>query len=425
MTKAGKIIVGEDGRILLSVSFDGSWTTWGYSSLVGTGTYIGLFTGLPLFTSSRCKVCRICQDHQRRSPSTQVRHSCHQNWKASSGAMEANIAVEGAKALAMALDVKVRIGTLVGDGDAKIDYHLSVELPDHLWDIERYLDKNHIVKNFTKKMYVIHSRYKGTGKFTTGMIPVMYVQFPKIFFFFNFLQIRSSKKLLQRNFIRKMTGWTKRKHWKILLITTLILDIWIVDLGVGSEMTQSINRKICPIKNGLKVWQKNLKKRKQGDKKWNKGESWLFCADVEIITLEEGTLEEAVKIKHVLSEDIRQVIQFYASEKNLSRIQAQVRFFVFPSYLFLPNSTYSWSSSSSSPSSLLSCLPPISFPLPSPLPLSASPLSHSTLLSHSIFFPSYPSTLVVLLSFFLSFACHKKSNLPLLSFLLSFAVPYQ
>ena len=58
------------------------------------------------------------------------------------GSMEADIAVEGALRLARKIvvwnwEVEVRIGYLVGDGDSKIDLHLSQSLPISLRDIIR------------------------------------------------------------------------------------------------------------------------------------------------------------------------------------------------------------------------------------------------------------------------------------------------
>ena len=53
------------------------------------------------------------------------------------------MAVQGIEELARKINVNgvnvgVRVGLLVGDGDAKIDYHLRESLPDHLKNIERY-----------------------------------------------------------------------------------------------------------------------------------------------------------------------------------------------------------------------------------------------------------------------------------------------
>ena len=44
------------GRVKLEVTFDGTWSTRGYSSLLGFVTYFGVYSQTPLFTSFRCKV---------------------------------------------------------------------------------------------------------------------------------------------------------------------------------------------------------------------------------------------------------------------------------------------------------------------------------------------------------------------------------
>jgi hypothetical protein len=173
-----RIVLERDkkGRILLSVSFDGTWSTRGYSAVVGTGTYLGHYSGLPLFTSLRCKVCKVCDAlHRKQGSLDQVRsHQCTKNWSQASGNMEADIAVEGALYFAQVSDLRVRIGSLVGDGDAKVDAQFRARLPADLQDIKRYLDKNHLVKNLAKKLYVIGDQWKGIGKLTKSMIQVTF-----------------------------------------------------------------------------------------------------------------------------------------------------------------------------------------------------------------------------------------------------------
>ena len=56
MKKEGTWRVDEKGRVLLEVTFDGTWTTRGYSSKVGFATYFGIYSKKPLFTSHRSKV---------------------------------------------------------------------------------------------------------------------------------------------------------------------------------------------------------------------------------------------------------------------------------------------------------------------------------------------------------------------------------
>ena len=144
----------EQGRVKLEATFDGTWSTRGYSSQLGFATYFGVFSRQPLFTAHRCKVlfsfsfcvslshftlnkiCRICQSAERKGK-TAPPHLCLGNWSKSSGAMEASIAIEGAKSLAKSIvfegkEVGVRVGTLIGDGDSKIDTQLKENLSKDL-----------------------------------------------------------------------------------------------------------------------------------------------------------------------------------------------------------------------------------------------------------------------------------------------------
>mmetsp|Transcript_5217 Transcript_5217/g.7834 ORF Transcript_5217/g.7834 Transcript_5217/m.7834 type:complete len:285 (-) Transcript_5217:717-1571(-) len=146
----------EQKRVKLEATFDGTWSTRGYSSNLGFASYFGVFSHKPLFTSHRCKICLMCQSAKRKQK-TPLPHICSKNWSKSSGAMEAAIAIEGAKFLAKSVVVEgkivsVRVGTLVGDGDSKIDAHLKENLSGDLLP-NRFFDTNHIAKNFTKKLY--------------------------------------------------------------------------------------------------------------------------------------------------------------------------------------------------------------------------------------------------------------------------------
>ena len=98
-------------------------------------------------------------------------HMCMKTWSASAGSMEPDIAVEGVKEIAELYNV--RVGTIVGDGDSKLDFHLQSELPEHLKNIDRFLDLNHIVKNFTSSLYDIHLAFQKTKAFPEKAIAVV------------------------------------------------------------------------------------------------------------------------------------------------------------------------------------------------------------------------------------------------------------
>ena len=160
--------------------------------------------------------------------------------------MEASLAVEGAKKLVRSVDVKgevknVRIGILVGDGDAKIDHHLRENLdedllPDRsstslfflsyifsliflllcifadflLYIFSRNLDTNHVVKNFTGRMYNVKARNKAYGKcLTKSVIQVIIFElnfyFPQLTFFQRFTKNFSRE-------VRKVGHWEEKKR---------------------------------------------------------------------------------------------------------------------------------------------------------------------------------------------------------------------
>ena len=56
MNANGGVAFDEEGRMLLEVTFDGTWSTRGYSSMLGFATYFGVYSKKPLFTAYRCKV---------------------------------------------------------------------------------------------------------------------------------------------------------------------------------------------------------------------------------------------------------------------------------------------------------------------------------------------------------------------------------
>ena len=98
-------------------------------------------------------------------------HMCTKTWSTSADSMEPDIAVEGVKEIAELYNV--RVGTIVGDGDSKLDFHLQSELPEHLKNIDRFLHLNHIVKNFTSSLYNIHLAFQKTKAFPEKAIMVV------------------------------------------------------------------------------------------------------------------------------------------------------------------------------------------------------------------------------------------------------------
>ena len=139
--------------------------------MFGFGTYIGGYSKLPIYVGSRCKFCRKCKTfHQKGIIGPVSQHNCLLNWTESSGSMEPSIAaVEGVKELQTK---NMTLGILVGDGDCKIDSHLQSDLPVGSLEYVRNFDTNHVIKNFTTHLYELNKQWKGTGKFSQGVIKV-------------------------------------------------------------------------------------------------------------------------------------------------------------------------------------------------------------------------------------------------------------
>lgn len=123
----------EKGREHIISSYDASWRNRGFTSTFGLGTFIGHFSGLPLFTSWRGKKCHFCSLHST-SPIPPPPHNCTKNWTKSSGAMEGDIAVEGTKYF---LAKGMRLWGLCGDGDAKVWKALKEELGDDAPEVKK------------------------------------------------------------------------------------------------------------------------------------------------------------------------------------------------------------------------------------------------------------------------------------------------
>jgi hypothetical protein len=109
---------------LLTLSYDGTWVTHRYHVLVSVGIFIGSYSGLPLQCLTRTKMCWSCLLFQNKGFIGSIKnHNCTNNWNKSSGAMEGDMAVESV--LDLVETSNIRLGSLVGDGDYKIDVLLQ------------------------------------------------------------------------------------------------------------------------------------------------------------------------------------------------------------------------------------------------------------------------------------------------------------
>jgi hypothetical protein len=87
MKEKEKVLVfDEKQRVLLTCSYDMTWTTRGHHSNIGIGLYVGSYSRLPLFVGFRSKKCRKCEAHKKKNiHQDPPPHSCTLTWHKSSG----------------------------------------------------------------------------------------------------------------------------------------------------------------------------------------------------------------------------------------------------------------------------------------------------------------------------------------------------
>ncbi|KAH7942778.1 hypothetical protein HPB52_001328 [Rhipicephalus sanguineus] len=158
----------EDGTTSwITVVVDGGWSHRShghrYSANSGVAVIVGKRTQKLLYLGVRNKLCSTCEYYAKKGERKE--QSCYRNWDQSSGAMEADILVEGFQRSTEMHGVQYR--TFIGDGDSSVYYQLQTRV-----DYGRFIKKNecanHVVKCYTSRLYSIAKESKGTRSLLSG-----------------------------------------------------------------------------------------------------------------------------------------------------------------------------------------------------------------------------------------------------------------
>lgn len=146
--------VDTDGFALITVVTDGVWGKRSYgngnfSSMVGCATIIGFHTKKVLWMDVKNKYCLVCVRNATKKKSV-PEHLCNANYKGSSTGMEHTILVEGFKACETLH--KVRFHKFIADGDSNVYRKLLDARPYINLHIEKIECRNHLFRNYRKKM---------------------------------------------------------------------------------------------------------------------------------------------------------------------------------------------------------------------------------------------------------------------------------
>ncbi|KAL1436901.1 hypothetical protein MTO96_049291 [Rhipicephalus appendiculatus] len=158
----------EDGSTpWITVVVDGGWSHRShghrYSANSGVAVIIGKRTQKLLYLGVRNKLCSTCEYYAKKGQTKE--HTCYKNWNQSSGAMEADILVEGFQRSTEMHGVQYR--TFIGDGDSSVYHQLQTRV-----DYGRFIKKNecanHVVKCYTSRLYNIAKESKGPRSLLSG-----------------------------------------------------------------------------------------------------------------------------------------------------------------------------------------------------------------------------------------------------------------
>ena len=158
-----KVVPDKDGIIDIYVTFDGSWKTRGFSSVLGAAAMIEAYTGVILDFVAFSKKCRNCTlyknklqkkkitetDFKRWEKTHKESGNCEKNFDESSGMME----VRGAEIMCKSSieKYKMRYKYIISDGDTKTFSNLEVVKPyGPNFEIEKLDCINHIGKRMGK-----------------------------------------------------------------------------------------------------------------------------------------------------------------------------------------------------------------------------------------------------------------------------------
>lgn len=141
------------GLPIIDVYVDGVWCARSYGTNFkassGTAAIIGRKTGKVLYMAVKNKYCLVCTRAENKGISPNE-HTCFKNYKGSSSAMEAEIIVEGFKnSIPM---YGIIYGRMIADGDASTYSKIIGANPYQNHTVEKIECRNHILRNFCKKM---------------------------------------------------------------------------------------------------------------------------------------------------------------------------------------------------------------------------------------------------------------------------------
>lgn len=104
----------------------------------------------------RNKYCSLCSWYQSKGKEI-CEHKCYKNWSGTSTAMETDIIAEGfQKSLSM---YNIKFMKMVGDGDSSVYRKLLQLKPYGNQLVQKIQCKNHLLRNFAKKVRDICSKY--------------------------------------------------------------------------------------------------------------------------------------------------------------------------------------------------------------------------------------------------------------------------
>lgn len=141
--------------IHIIVSYDMGWSRRSagkaYDSSNGYGAIIGLLSGKVLEFSTRNRVCNKCKKVHH--PST---HDCRKNYVGSAKAMEGDVAAELVNDKKSLKDTKIAVRAVIGDKDAVAIDKIRKGSKHKIF---KFADRNHLGKNFMKKLYELRLKH--------------------------------------------------------------------------------------------------------------------------------------------------------------------------------------------------------------------------------------------------------------------------
>ncbi|XP_050309467.1 uncharacterized protein LOC126745672 isoform X4 [Anthonomus grandis grandis] len=152
--------VDKDGIPCITVVTDGAWAKRSYNvnydSSSGVACIVGYKTGKLLFLGIRNKFCSLCSWYENKKKDVPI-HKCHKNWNGTSTSMEADIVLEGFKRSMELYNLKFT--KMIGDGDSSVHRKLLQSKPYGNMLVQKVECRNHLLRNFAKKIREICSMY--------------------------------------------------------------------------------------------------------------------------------------------------------------------------------------------------------------------------------------------------------------------------